>query len=159
MYEMHAGQCLERGPTKTGGLYMLGQEGWYDFFAQSVNQDNEGYCDSTTVGFKHVACRDDGRETAYKPNVANINRQPGWKPTKSNTQKSSLMVIPTDKYDQRVPRRPHSPTTSSTGKRTLGRSEAVLPPGVSPSWTARIAGGEGSRPVGKIEELRGIGRG
>ena len=100
MYEMHAGQCLERGPTKTGGLYLLGQEGWYDFFAQSVNQDNEGYCDSTTVGFKHVACRDDGRETAYKPNVANINRQPGWKPTKSNTQKSSLMVIPTDKYDQ-----------------------------------------------------------
>ena len=77
MYEMHAGPCLERGPTKTGGLYMLDQEGWYDFFAQSVNQDNEGYCDATTVGFKHVACRDDGRETAYKPNVANINRQAG----------------------------------------------------------------------------------
>ena len=60
MYEMHAGQCLERGPTKTGGLYMQDQEGWYDFFAQSVNQDNEGYCDATTVGFKHVACREDG---------------------------------------------------------------------------------------------------
>ena len=102
-YEMHAGQTLERGPIKRGGLYMYGKEGWYDFFATAVNQDGEGYCDAKTIGFKHVAVRDDGRETQFRPNAANINRKPGWKPTKSNTQKSALMVLPTDKYDNEYP--------------------------------------------------------
>ena len=36
---------------------------------------------------KHVAVRDSGRDSAFKPNVANIGpRKKEWKPTQSNTQ-------------------------------------------------------------------------
>ena len=49
---------------------------------------DEGFCDDKTVGMKHAAIRDSGRDSTFKPNVANLApRKAGWKPTPSNTQK------------------------------------------------------------------------
>jgi hypothetical protein len=50
--------------------------------------DSEGYCDDKTVGMKHVAVRDSGRDSTFKPNVANIGprNKATWKATPSNTQ-------------------------------------------------------------------------
>ena len=86
-YTMHAGQALEETPQRRGSLYQHGVKGWYDFFGSQVNVDSEGYCDDKTVGMKHVAVRDSGRDSAFKPNIANIGpRKKEWKPQPSNTQ-------------------------------------------------------------------------
>jgi hypothetical protein len=64
------------------------REGWYDFFANSTSVTSDGYCDDSTIGMKHVAVRDAGRESTFKPNKNNMFPRPkNWKPTKSNTHK------------------------------------------------------------------------
>ena len=67
-YTLHAGQALEEIPQRRGPLNLHGVKGWYDFYASQVSVDSEGYCDAKTVGMKHVAVRDDGRSSAFKPN-------------------------------------------------------------------------------------------
>ena len=69
-------------------LYCSHREGWYDFFANSTSVTSDGYCDDSTIGMKHVAVRDAGRESTFKPNKNNMFPRPkNWKPTKSNTHK------------------------------------------------------------------------
>lgn len=86
-YTMHAGQALEETPQRRGPLNQHGVKGWYDFYASQVSVDSEGYCDDKTVGMKHVAVRDSGRDSAFRPNVANIGpRKKEWKPSESNIQ-------------------------------------------------------------------------
>mmetsp|Transcript_12331 Transcript_12331/g.19930 ORF Transcript_12331/g.19930 Transcript_12331/m.19930 type:complete len:94 (+) Transcript_12331:191-472(+) len=86
-YTMHAGQALEETPQRRGSLNQHGVKGWYDFFAPQVSVDAEGYCDDKTIGMKHVAVRDSGRDSTFKPSVSNIGpRKKEWAATRSNTQ-------------------------------------------------------------------------
>ena len=94
-YTLHAGQALEEIPQRSGPLNLHGVKGWYDFYASQVSVDSEGYCDAKTVGMKHVAVRDDGRSSAFKPNPGNIGpRKKDWKVTPSNTQKGASIRGP-----------------------------------------------------------------
>ena len=94
-YTLHAGQALEEIPQRRGPLNLHGVKGWYDFFASQVSVDSEGYCDAKTVGMKHVAVRDDGRSSAFRPNPGNIGpRKKDWKVTPSNTQKGASIRGP-----------------------------------------------------------------
>ena len=115
-YYIHAGRTIEEAPMREGSLYLYDKkvlsdfffssiekserflsyfslfcshrEGWYDFFANSTSVTNDGYCDDSTIGMKHVAVRDAGRESTFKPNKNNMFPRPkNWKPTKSNTHK------------------------------------------------------------------------
>ena len=89
-YALPAGQALEEIPQRRGPLNLHGVKGWYDFFASQVSVDSEGYCDAKTVGMKHVAVRDDGRSSEFRPNPGNIGpRKKDWKATPSNTQKGA----------------------------------------------------------------------
>ena len=64
------------------------REGWYDFFANATSVTSDGFCDDSTIGMKHVAVRDAGRESTFKPNKNNMFPRPAnWKPSKSNTHK------------------------------------------------------------------------
>ena len=66
----------------------LHREGWYDFFANATSITKDGFCDDETIGMKHVAVRDAGRESTFKPSKSNMFPRPkNWKPSKSNTQK------------------------------------------------------------------------
>ena len=94
-YTLHAGQALEEIPQRRGPLNLHGVKGWYDFYASQVSVDSEGYCDAKTVGMKHVAVRDDGRSSAFRPNPGNIGpRKKDWKVTSSNTQKGASIRGP-----------------------------------------------------------------
>ncbi|CAL6287177.1 unnamed protein product [Bathycoccus prasinos] len=87
-YYIHAGRTIEEAPMREGSLYLYDKEGWYDFFANSTSVTSDGYCDDSTIGMKHVAVRDAGRESTFKPNKNNMFPRPkDWKPTKSNTHK------------------------------------------------------------------------
>lgn len=114
-YYIHAGRSIEETPMREGSLYLYDQcvfsllfffikdvtddivnarsscshrEGWYDFFANATSVTNDGFCDDSTIGMKHVAVRDAGRESTFKPNKNNMFPRPaGWKPSKSNTHK------------------------------------------------------------------------
>ena len=89
-YTLHAGQALEEIPQRRGPLNLHGVKGWYDFFASQVSVDSEGYCDAKTVGMKHVAVRDDGRSSEFRPKPGNIGpRKKDLKATPSNTQKGA----------------------------------------------------------------------
>ena len=86
-YTMHCGQALEECPQRRGPLFLHNVEGWYDFFANAASTDADGYLDDHTIGMKHVAVRDAGRDSVFKPNKANIGpRKKEWKPTETNTQ-------------------------------------------------------------------------
>ena len=94
-YTLHAGQALEEIPQRSGPLNLHGVKGWYDFYASQVSVDSEGYCDAKTVGMKHVAVRDDGRASEFRPKPGNIGpRKKDWKPTPSNTQKGASIRNP-----------------------------------------------------------------
>ena len=69
----------------------LHREGWYDFFANATSITKDGFCDDETIGMKHVAVRDAGRESTFKPSKSNMFPRPkNWKPSKSNTKKEHL---------------------------------------------------------------------
>jgi len=86
-YSLHCGNVREDAPTRVGSLYEHDVEGWYDFYAQAVSQDNEGNVDHKTVGCIHPAARSSGKDTAFRPSVKNMApRKQNWKPSESNTQ-------------------------------------------------------------------------
>ena len=94
-YTIHAGQALEEVPQRRGPLNLHGVKGWYDFYASQCSVDSEGFVDAKTVGMKHVAVRDDGRDSEFKPNPRNIGpRTKEWKSTNSNTQKGAAIQQP-----------------------------------------------------------------
>ena len=86
-YTMHCGQALEECPQRRGPLFLHNVEGWYDFFANAASTDADGYLDDHTIGMKHVAVRDAGRDSVFKPPHA--PRRPtaqDWTPADRNTQ-------------------------------------------------------------------------
>lgn len=68
-------------PLRTVYFFLFLYKNRYDFFASATSTTHEGLCDDKTIGMKHVAVRDSGKDSTWRPSKNNVFPRPkNWKP-------------------------------------------------------------------------------